>query len=189
MTIPIGFGQVTHLFTGLNVPTGAACTYGFINTGPLTAIARAELAHDAWGDTILTSQSDDIILTSTIVKLGPDATGTAAEWNDPRAGSIVATPAPPNVTFLVRKVTQLGGREGRGRMYIPGIDEVEVDPGGAISSTRRNGMQTQADALMTRLAANNMEMYLLHNSATPPTAIDELQVAGRVATQRRRLRR
>lgn len=98
--------------------------------------------------------------------------------------------APPNnVSTLVKKITALGGRSGRGRMFLPpfNLNETSVANNGMITGAVLATMQTGINAAFW--AANRV---LLHDSATPgspdPTPITSLIVDPQVATQRRRLR-
>lgn len=102
----------------------------------------------------------------------------------------------PQVAYLLQKSTGLAGRANRGRMYIPGTREAIVNSDGNIISTDLATMQTGASAFLADLATNNVPMYILHDPpkeppgapAPDPTLVTALNVAPKVATQRRRLR-
>lgn len=188
MIIPAGYAQVTHVFGGTGLPEGAATTYGILLNGGSWDPGDAGLLHDIFGDTWLTSMSASVTLERTILKAGPNDVGPATEFSDPRTGGNVASMAPPNVSFLVRKVTAMGGRANRGRMYLPGVPESLVGNDGTLDSTFVTNQATVATNFLSRLSAEVLAPVILHNSVQTPTLITQLVMEPRVATQRRRLR-
>jgi hypothetical protein len=104
------------------------------------------------------------------------------------AGSGGGASLPSNCALLVKKRTALGGRQGRGRMYVPmtSVGEGGVDPNGMIDSATVTALQ----AAWTNIY-NQLDAVLLHDSSGPvtlPTPITSLGVDSRIATQRRRMR-
>jgi hypothetical protein len=103
---------------------------------------------------------------------------------------------PQNSAYLIHKRTAFGGRPGRGRMYLPGVDEGRADNTGVIPSATQSSFNTALATWLTTLAGktNITGMWLLHDdqgagaglSAYPITG---LQLDPVIATQRRRLRR
>lgn len=113
------------------------------------------------------------------------------------AGSNGANAVPQNTSFLIRKRTDLAGRRGRGRMYIPGVMEPDVDPAGNLSVAAVSAMQDQVDAWFDFLTAGvGARLYppvVLHRTEgigpePLPTPVTRFVCEQRVATQRRRLR-
>lgn len=103
-------------------------------------------------------------------------------------------PPTPNVAVIVKKVTSLGGREGRGRFFMPPflIDEGDVTPRGMIDPTLLADIQARADEFYDQIVSNISPggPVLFHaDPLVTPTVIDSFQVEPLVATQRRRLRR
>jgi hypothetical protein len=97
-----------------------------------------------------------------------------------------------NVSYLVRKVTALGGRAGRGRMYLPGPTEADVNEAGAILGARVTSLQAALNDFLTQMVADGDGPVLLHGVGSPistPTPITSFSLDTRAATQRRRLRR
>lgn len=96
---------------------------------------------------------------------------------------------PQNCAVLLRKQTGLGGRSGRGRMFLPpfNLAETNVASNGLLDSDYRSDMQAAVNTWM-----GDFSPVLLHDSATPgspaPTPITSVVVDQRIATQRRRLR-
>lgn len=193
MAIPVGYAQITHFFTGNPVPLGAAITYGVdIGGGATSPEAIAEDCHGALASTVMSRLPQSLFLSRTLAKFGPDATGPSGEYSVAVGGSQQGDVAPPNVTWLVRKNTALGGRAGRGRLYLPGVPEELIDNGGVISATDVTAMQTEWDEFLVAIGAANLNLVVLHQAGSPitePTPLTGIQVEGRVATQRTRLRK
>lgn len=112
----------------------------------------------------------------------------------PEAVCTVVDPAlPQNCAFLVKKRTAFGGRQNRGRMYIPGCPQESVDASGVLTAGK---VASIAGKLNTWLDAINGHAHVdtavvLHGPGTfspTPTPITSLTVDARIATQRRRLR-
>lgn len=108
---------------------------------------------------------------------------------------------PPSVSLLVQKATNLGGRRGRGRVYIPWVtQEAAINDVGNIDGTSL--AVRQQNALNWFLALENggipantpTPMVVLHDEAgagvePAPTPVVGLVVSQLVANQRRRLGR
>lgn len=96
---------------------------------------------------------------------------------------------PNNCSYLVRKQTDRGGRQGRGRMYFPWIlgSEGDVDQRGLIAGPLVGGLQAVIDFIF-----GEVNPFLLHDSTSPgsavPDAVTAFIVDGQIATQRRRMR-
>lgn len=110
------------------------------------------------------------------------------DYEDVVTGSGSANLCPPNTTFLVKKFTLLGGRKGRGRMFIPFVGESLVDNSGVLTSGTAGAINDALDDLITAVdAVIGGTPHLLHSDATDPTEITGFACAASVATQRRRL--
>jgi len=193
MLIPNGFGQINWLFQGTAYPNGAQVTLGYdVPSGGGGPDEEAEFFYTVWRDNILPLQTVDLALVGCLVKHGPNSTGPTGLYvdNDPGDGSNAA--CAPNLALLVHKRTAAGGRTGRGRMFVPGLAEIEVDPGGVVSSGIVSAYQTAFDALQADMEAVFAFPSLLHDEDSPlttPTQITAFAVQGLAATQRKRLRR
>lgn len=116
------------------------------------------------------------------------------EYGINEAGDDGDFPFPPNVATLVRKVTALGGRRGRGRFYLPGVALMNnVTEAGLIGDTFFNGFQVRLtdwyDALVNETVPGPLGPVLLHSEApSSPAVITAFELQRKVATQRRRLR-
>lgn len=190
MIIPNGYGQITHRFGGTGYPLGAAITLGFARADAnLSADEVAALAHDALADIWASFWSQDTQLQSTLVKFGPNSTGSSAEFSSAVNGTGSAETMSPNTALLIRKNTAVGGRSGRGRMYMVGLADTSVLDGGDIGGSAQTAAQLNCNTWFTRAATENWPMALLHAAVSDPTPISSLSVQSRAATQRRRLRR
>lgn len=207
MTIPSGFAQITHEFVGESLPHGAAVVYGVANALDQTAILVAGDCHNRFTP-IMAQLSAGVTLQLTRAKLGPDDTGPSAEVVDPEPGAVaVASGIAPNVAYLATKTTELGGRRGKGRMFIPGASETVVDGTGTITTAFQDTLQGLLNDFLAGLETDGVPMVLLHGPATEwvlvdgqprrvpvagsvpgPSGVTALTLSGTVATQRRRLR-
>jgi len=189
MIIPSGYAQVNFMWTGANVPTGAECAFG-VGAGGATAEEIAQDVADTIGAVDLFDRiSNQVTLTTVKAKLGPNSTGPVAELSVAVPGDAGGSCSPPQVAWLVRKSTALGGRRGRGRLFFPGVPEGSVDQAGVLDTTVSNAFQGLLDDWLSALAVSGHSMVVLHADNTAPTVVTSLALQAKVATQRRRLRR
>lgn len=189
MIIPVGYAHVVHFFGGDACPTGAAITYGVDLGATLDPSIQAEDCHNALVDNVMPNMPPDLTLLRTLCKFGPNDVGPSGEYTTPAVGGGSDVTGGAAISLLVQKKTGLGGREGRGRLYMPGLGEGSVDPGGDVVSANLAVFQTNWDAFLTEIETVSNGMVLLHNSLTAPTPVSSLVLSGVVATQRRRQRR
>lgn len=189
MRIPDGYAHVAHFFEGTSVPNGAAVTYGIAVGGSWTPAVAAETLHGYFATHLMPNLVNAIAVRSTRVKFGPNATGPFGDYTDVVAGSVVGPQCPPNTAYLIEKHTQLGGRQGAGRFYLPGCAEADVADGGTVNGTRVDAIVADLEAWLNQMETNLHAMVLLHNSSLTPTPVTSLSVDPIVATRRRRLRR
>lgn len=188
--IPAGYGEIVVAHTGGGIVGEGIWTIGFDNNAGSTA---AEIAEDIDNGLVALDYMDCLSSSVTVsevrVKLGPDATGPLAVRSLGYAGTIGGNAAPPNVAALVHKVTPLGGRQGRGRLFVPGLSETALGNGGSFDIGVRSLLQTFMTAFGNLMTLGSLPLMLLHGDALTPTAISNLDVDSTLATQRRRLRR
>lgn len=149
-----------------------------------TATILAELFDDVLNVTMASSW--DMVRTE--LQVGPNPVGPTYTSFAGTGGGVGGEVGFPQAAWLVQKRTAFGGRENRGRFYIPGLSESIVDTGGVILSVNVALAQTELDEFHTGLQAADLPMYVLHNSASLPTAVTSLVADATIATQRRRLR-
>lgn len=113
-----------------------------------------------------------------------------------------ASAVPSNCALIIRKKSTLTGKKHRGRMYVPGPDEGDVDQNGLFGGTGTlalvqgyvNTMFTAWETALTELVIHHStlttvdgkERWVIDPTQTP-TTIDSFQVAPRIGTQRRRM--
>lgn len=193
MLIPTGYMQANYRFTGTALPHGAEFTLGhFKGTTEDDPAVVAGVLYLAAAQTLSRLWSADVVFSSVLCKFGPNATGAQGEASGVTAGSATGNADSPNTALLVRKNTTAGGRTGRGRMYVPGLNQSDVGPAGNIVSASRALFQDDVDDFHARLITDGYPPFLLHAPDSPvasPTEIVSFSVDATAATQRRRLRR
>jgi hypothetical protein len=194
MLIPNDWAQANIIFGGNGVPLGAQITFGMsveLFTGD-AADAAQEVLDQFNTSNIMGNVSDEVEVRGCLVKFGPNATGQSAEVAGTDTGQITGESVAPNTAFLIRKLTGVGGRTGRGRLFLPGVAESAVGPGGALTSTYAVDISATFNAFQLNMATAGLPLALLHSPDSPvstPMLITSLSCDTRVATQRRRLRR
>lgn len=106
---------------------------------------------------------------------------------------------PQNCAYLIRKKTGLGSRRGRGRFYMPSVNEVAVSAIGVIGGAQLGAVQAAWTEFFEACRdgvgeAPAAPLVVLHDAAgagvePPPTVITALEVDDVIATQRQRLRK
>lgn len=190
MAIPIGYAEVTAHLTNPSLIRPMACVWGVLAGDPFTQ-ADANAISAAAGTFYRALMSLDYSYAGVTVAVGND--GGPIYYESTSGVGLGAGPTPgcsPNVAMLMRKSTQLGGRHGRGRMYIPGPQESTVSSAGVLTPAMLTALNTQGAALLTALAANGTDMVLLSNVplGDPQPTVTSLVGQNIAATQRRRLR-
>lgn len=181
--------QANLRFTGNAAPRGAEITLGVDLDLVATPADVAELIAANWVTNCLVLQSSNITLEEVYVKFGSNATGAAGIFTVGSAGSLGTGTVPPQVALLVRKNTGSGGRRGRGRFYVPGLVETDVDENGVVQGPDVAAWQDAMDAFYAQLVVDDIPPHLLHSDdVEPPYLITSFTVDALTATQRRRLR-
>ena len=104
-------------------------------------------------------------------------------------GANAAACVPQNTAYLFTKGTAFGGRRNRGRMFVPGVREGDVDNVGVVLPATVTALNTSAATLLAGLVTDGNPMVLFHSEApfTPPF-VQTMLCQPVAATQRRRLR-
>jgi hypothetical protein len=204
LEIPDGFAQVTLGFTGSALNFPAAVVFGVQHDGAVhTPTDVCTEIGAAWATTFDAQLYSGVVLSSVHTKFGPSEDGPAAETAPNNAGGKTGQAMTASACWLIRKNTTLGGKRGKGRMYLPGPTEDDNTLGTRWETAAVNAMQTAANAFMAALNTGNTPMVVLHRTrepgtiepgdpgspAPPPSPVQSLTVMGVPATQRRRLRR
>jgi hypothetical protein len=158
--------------------------------------AAVDAGFTSWQTVWRTRFHSTYVLTGGHVLVGAD--GGANRWDSsitPVTGNNAGTMSSQQVAVLIRKSTAAAGRRNRGRMFIPGAIESEVDQAGLLTPA---AVAAWNSAVLNLRPGNTIhtafgfldEPVILHDSGSQtPTAITDLSCQSRVATQRRRLRR
>ena len=190
MIIPVGYAQVTHIFSSGFLPYGAVTTYGIGDIGLFPDLnALASDLYDAFQDHVMGNLSSSVNHDTCRVKAGPNETGPVGEFTGVEVGGAGGTFASPNLAYLVEKHTALGGRKGRGRMFLPGVTEGGIGGSGDLDLTVLGDFTTNLANWLDALGGVGVEPVVLHSDETAPTPITAFVIDPKVATQRNRLRR
>lgn len=203
LVIPVGYANVIESMTWLNDPEPMAVTYGVAidaaaTVSDLPAIAAGlGAAFDANIMPVISS-----ILTHTQTEVtwqqaaGPSNRLIGVDASTTTGGDSEATVIPQNSAYLIHKRTATGGRGGRGRFYLPGVGETDVDNFGNIAGAKITALNAAVTAWRTAVLAVALvdDLVLLHNdpgafAADAPRSITSLVADPVLSTQRRRLRR
>jgi hypothetical protein len=152
----------------------------------------------AFGDTIMTQVSADYTLIGVTCYIGNDGPVIVAESSGASVpGGTSQNAAPPNVAVLMRKRTDLAGRRGRGRFYVPGVLNDVYASNGLLTTGEQTSWQSAANSFYADLTTSVGNRFyppvVLHRSEgegeePPPTPVTVFTIEQRLATQRGRLR-
>lgn len=200
LLLPPGYASVLLPLRHTSSARSAAVTWG---AGPPTeSITADEFAQRLQGDfygAFFEALDDDVEVGPAIVRIGQDGgLPITADGYGPVTGDNDGESPPANFAVLIQKRTLLGGRQGRGRIYVPwAVPEAYVDEMGVIDANTVGLLQDCADDWMERTQdpeapGGAYDLMLLHDEeaeVTAPTPITSLRVMSVGATQRRRMRR
>jgi hypothetical protein len=202
MPTPPGFANVSIQLTVQSMTRPSYITFGVDPTDTDPQLVGAAVSAASMGTGSLMSIMDTTVAMPEVrVSLGTDGgEDLIGVYTSIGAGTNTKNGLPPNCAMLVHKITQRGGRRGRGRVFLPFcLDEGTVDEGGLITTTALGVMQLAMNTWRTALSTNGVPMVLLHEPSTPetenkttpgpPNLVTALQVDKLISTQRRRLGR
>jgi len=196
------YAQITHIFSGDALRHQANVTYGVSYGSTIDPAVLAALADGWWSTNVLPQQSYKVSMLGTHVKVGPDDTGPFADFSDPGVGGLASEAESSQVSIIAQKVTGVGGRWNRGRMYIPGAASAFVNDGGVLDGSYLTDWGGAMGDFLANIADDSYVMVVLHSLysthnkvkvpnphlASAPAAVTAITVESVVATQRRRLR-
>lgn len=198
--IPDGFGVVSYEFMLTGDPEPMYVTHGFsaeVGADP-NAYAQAMGNSFTAAGSLIETVANVYRLSRTLIRLGQeDDPPLLGEWPTNVIGGVAQPAVPQNTAYLLRKTSAMSGRSGKGRMYLPGVTEGSVDATGTLLAITVSAINDLCETYLN-LIASDVEtpapMYILHDPTTTgflysPTPVTGLSCDGRVATQRRRLRR
>ena len=203
--VPDHYGVLDLLWRGVGDPevmVSSVC-FKFVEADEDDLTSHAGLLRDAF---ITAMDAGEMAETwsfeGTQVRHGPLGVGPVEIAPDHIVGTHGGGTSPSNCSLLIKKLTQRGGRRGRGRMFFPAAYcfEAAVDNNGMLLDAQRSQYQTSMSAFLeecqTGGSAGIEGLFLAHtvpDGGDPdefmPTHIESLIVAPQIATQRRRMRR
>lgn len=181
---------ISCVFTGEGVPFGGIATIG-CNTpsGGWTDDATLLPALGViLGDFHQTVSSSAVRLLELSIKQGPSATGATFTVPVSRLGDSSSSPAAANNAYLIKK--EVAGVSGRfaGRMFWPGVAEQFVDGAGNVSGSMVEAINLACDELYDGMYDLDVWPQVL-SGTSDSRPITRFRCDGRIATQRRRMRR
>lgn len=193
MVLPsAGYVRVTIPYHGSAVPQGAATVLTFADVDVDSSFeSLRDLLEPLWND-VIDSMDSGVQVTEALFKRGPDSTGPSAILPLVAGGINTGTNSAPQRALLVQKATAVGGRAGRGRMYLPGLRDADVNEGGQLATAVREQFQEDVDDFLEGMSSGNWPLVLEHQAGSPlevPTVVTSLNVQSQVATIRKRNRR
>lgn len=202
--IPPGYADCSMKFTLGTFPRSAYCTFGVKTNYPdpqdtATHIKNAFNVALSWKDMLDNNASlTEIKVTQGVV----DGAPLIGLYSVPVPGGAGHLSCPVNCAVLVTKVTNFGGRTGKGRMYAPWVlEESEVDEAGVITPIGLTQYSGRFANFFDNLVTELVPMYLLHDDEMKgpdgevldpipdPYQVKTLAVSPIIGTQRRRLGR
>ena len=191
--IPEDFGESATKFSVIGTDTYGLVILGHsFGLGVPNVVDGANAVHDTWEACGIQSvlnvawQLEEVKLTI-MTATGP-ISGT--DTRSALAGANGGATSLPNAAYLVRKTTDTGGRAGRGRMYVPGIEESDINGVGVFEGGIIATATTVFGDMINDFSTNDVPLRLLHNNpAIAPSVITGMAFQLKAATQRRRLRR
>jgi len=157
------------------------------------------LAANTFDDYIDTNAK--LMRTTTLKGNGTTAFTVGTSTAAPRQGTNPMSSVPPNTALLVQKRTALGGRKGRGRVYLPWmLNEANVDEIGAVNQAYITPTQAMMDTYYAGYAGQMVIANRLYDlpwsnparkllAVTKGALVTKLVVSPIAATQRRRMPR
>lgn len=200
LIIPPGFLQASYVFSlvGDAEPIVVTCGHEVDAASGATLAQSADDLFVSFAANILPNMNSQYVLEYVATYGGNDGpTIVTISTEEPEAGSGSAAIVPQNTAYLIRKRTDLAGRRGRGRMYLPSVAEQNVDAVGTVAPSTVTALQASYDDWYDDLTSTGGSRFyppvVLHRSEgigeePAPTPIVTFQVQTKVATQRRRLR-
>jgi hypothetical protein len=189
--VPVGFAEVA-------IPgrLGGSAPYGYVVFGvdntifPDPSLLADTVWTSAFEPNVLPLLDSSVTWGPIEVSLGTTAGDLSGVGTESGPGGSVITSLPPSVAVLVNKITALGGRQNRGRMYWPwAAAETSVDEAGVWDPAAVANFQSALFTFLAALDTASCPMVILHADGSTPTPVTQLNVQGLLATQRRRLRR
>lgn len=199
LNIPPGYAQISLRMSDTSVPHPMVVTMGAKLTTTPPPVSSASQLLTALSNAFKPLFPSSVTFTSVHLLVGNDGPPMAADASGSVAGTRVGVSlAPPQVAWIIQKKTAFAGRQFRGRLFLPFVNETNVNASGTLDPsdvTLLSNACAALDALPSGTPAANITNWaILHRepksgSAPAPTAVSVHIASSKVATQRRRLER
>lgn len=174
----------------------AVCTSGFNYTGSAFEVDANHLCLD-FVTTIMQAITDHWTLENITFNV---LEGQVLDLAQDVGGALAHSSATPNVAYLIKKVTSEPGRRKRGRLFLPGVGEIDVEATGVLAGGQQALLQAKCDSFLAAAAGHKFFPCIIHKirppkpgkptpAVLPPTSVDSWRVDPLAATQRRRMRK
>ena len=190
MPVPSGFGLVSYVFAGEGAgPGGAMVTLGVdhaFDESPTDLATELAVAYQANIHPLLSSAVQHV---ETRLRIGTPEGEVVQSVFSAFDGGGTGQNLPPNCAWPVTKYSAFGGRANRGRWFLPGVNEPQVDSTGTISSGAVEDMSEGLIAFLSDLAAADFTPVIFHSDTElTPTVILAMLSGNKIYTRGTRLR-
>lgn len=198
LVIPPGFGVAAFVLTGAQGTQPYVTTMGLDLTEYGGDFAGA--ANDAfltYAGKVMPGTSNQLTLDRVTLSVGVDGPGGSVDSSLPPVAGGASGQFPPTAcSVIARKVTNVLGRRGRGRMFLPGVaQEGQIDQDGTLTASTRASLNTMLADFLGTLQVGTVGIpqppVLLHSASLnpiPPTPLTGLVVSDLVGWIRGRIR-
>lgn len=200
LVIPLDFGQLAFHLRRAGDSKDYVCTWGFKVGAPPFTFENALLYAQELRFIMRVMACDNETLSRMVLRV--NIGGAGLQVFDIASATVGTRTAAiqncQNIAVLIGKRTNVGGRQGSGRLFWPSSLDTDTNGVGELSATALavfgNGFTAVLDKHEPPASTpfNVDGMYVLHNVppnvVPPPARVEFLQVSPLVATQRRRLR-
>lgn len=195
-TIPVGFAELSFVFTGTEGTAPYVTTLGVGLAGVTDMVNACNQAMTCYAATILPATSSQITLDRVVMSVGltGGASGSVQSDLPPISGTNSGSFPVISMCAIARKNTAELGRKGRGRCFLPGsVENGEINRSGEISPVIRGLLGDRWNDFLLQLATppvggDAMSPVLLHADGSTPTVITGGSISPLVGWIRGRIR-
>lgn len=198
VSIPAGYTEATFVTTVNGSPRNMTWSCGF-DFADFNSRTPDQMAEDLY--TLFTAAGRPYVNTNmctgwsflgvSIVKQMEEGPLVGAKYQTV-VGSKSGTTVPNNCSVLLKKVTNTGGRRGRGRAFLPPCfnPETNFDAAGFMSAPDTALTLAPYTAAFAAAVVAGIDPVLYHQTPPyTPSLITAFQMSNQLATQRRRMRK
>lgn len=189
MPLPIDSGVITVRYTLSIDPDIMINTFGVNLTGD-PDLTDLDAFLTSWRDNMGPNCSDVVKLDRCTIDFNTGSGDQIVE-DDTQIGDDFGGSGgdvlPTMSAYIVSKSTALGGRKGRGRVFVPGVLESNTELNG-VSSAARTAINSDLDTFISAFPFGSISgLAIIHSDGiTAPTAVNALRVRTNLAVMRNR---